>query len=64
MLTAQRFLKQKNSEKNRIPGKVFSLSVLLQDLPPTMMHFLLVIEKVPKIQESKSYETWAKGVPP
>jgi hypothetical protein len=39
MLTAQKFLKQQNSEKNHIPGKVFSPSVLLQDFLPTMMHF-------------------------
>jgi hypothetical protein len=39
MLTAQKVLKQKNSGKNRIPGEVFSLSVLLQDFPPTMVHF-------------------------
>jgi hypothetical protein len=39
MLTAQKFLKQQNSQKNPIPGEVFSQSVLLQDFPPTMMHF-------------------------
>jgi hypothetical protein len=39
MITAKKSLKQKNSEKNCIPGEVFSLYVLLQDLPWTMMHF-------------------------
>jgi hypothetical protein len=39
MLTNKKFLKQKNSEKNHIPGEVFSLSVLLQDFSPMMMHF-------------------------
>jgi hypothetical protein len=37
MLTAQKSLKQKNSEKNNVPGEVFSLYFLLQDFPPTMM---------------------------
>jgi hypothetical protein len=39
MLTAQKLLKQKKSEKNSIPGEEFSLYFLLQDFPPTMMPF-------------------------
>jgi hypothetical protein len=39
MLTAQKSLKQKKSEKNHIPGELFSLYFLLQDFPPTMMPF-------------------------
>jgi hypothetical protein len=39
MLTAQKSLKQKNSEKNRFPGEVFSLYILLQDFLSTMMPF-------------------------
>jgi hypothetical protein len=44
MLTAKKILKQKNYEKNHIHGEVFlfSLSVLLQDFLPTMMHFDLL----------------------
>jgi hypothetical protein len=48
MLTAQKSLKWKNSEKNHIPGEVFSLYILLQDFPPTMMPFWLIPQKVPK----------------
>jgi hypothetical protein len=39
MITAQKSLKQNNSEKIFIPGEVFSLYFLLQDFPPTMMPF-------------------------
>jgi hypothetical protein len=39
MLTAQKSLKQNNSEKNGTPGEVFSLYVLLHHFPPTKMPF-------------------------
>jgi hypothetical protein len=39
VLTAHKFPKEKISEKNRNPGEVFSLSVFLQDVPATMIHF-------------------------
>jgi hypothetical protein len=39
MLTAQKIPKEKNLDKNCVPGEVFSLSVLLQDFSPTMIHF-------------------------
>jgi hypothetical protein len=39
MITAQKYLKQNNSEKNCISGEVLSLYFLLQDFPPTMMPF-------------------------
>jgi hypothetical protein len=52
------------SENNNIPGKIISLNVLLQDFPPKMMPFLLIIERVPKIQKSRSYETWAMEILP
>jgi hypothetical protein len=39
MLTAQKPLQQKYSEKNHIPGEVFSLYFLLPDFPPRMMPF-------------------------
>jgi hypothetical protein len=42
MLTAQKSLRQNNSEKNRIPGEVFSLYFWLQDFPPTMMPFFIM----------------------
>jgi hypothetical protein len=40
MLKAKKSPKQKNSEKNRIPGEVFSLLICFASgLPPTMMPF-------------------------
>ncbi len=42
MLTAQKSIKQKKSEKNHILGEVFSLYVLLQDFPLMMMPFDLL----------------------
>jgi hypothetical protein len=39
MLPAQKSVKQKDSEKKRIPREAFSLYVLLQDFPPKMMYF-------------------------
>jgi hypothetical protein len=50
MLTAQKSLKKKDSDKNRIPLEVFSLHVLLQDFPPKMMHF----DYCKKVQKSES----------
>jgi hypothetical protein len=68
MLTAQKSCKPKNSEKNRIPEEVFALYVLFQDSPsPVMMSFftyLPIIEKLPKIQKSRSYDTWALDILP
>jgi hypothetical protein len=46
--TSTKSLKQKNSDKNCIPGDVFSLYFLLQDFPPTMMPFLLTLKKYQK----------------
>jgi hypothetical protein len=50
MLTAQKSLRQKNSEKNCILGEVFSLQVLLQDFLPTMMLFSLLQKKYQKFK--------------
>jgi hypothetical protein len=59
MLTAQKSLKQKYSEKNSILGQVFSLYLLLLDFPPTLMPFLLILQKVQKIRKCRSCEIWA-----
>jgi hypothetical protein len=40
MLTAQKSLKQKNSEKNHIPGEVFSLYFFASGLSPYIDAFL------------------------
>jgi hypothetical protein len=64
MLTAKKSLKQNNSEKYHIPGEVFSLYFLLKDFPPTMMRFLLILQKVPKTQKFRSHETWAVEILP
>jgi hypothetical protein len=40
MLTAQKSLKQKNSEKNCIPGEVFSLYLFASGLSPSNDAFL------------------------
>ncbi len=49
---------------NIIPGEVFFLYFLLQDFPPAMLPFWLFLQKVPKIQKSRSYETWAMKILP
>ncbi len=49
-LEPKNVLGAKNSLKNWIPGEVFSLYFLLQDLPPTVMPFWLIPQKVPKLQ--------------
>jgi hypothetical protein len=64
MLPAQKSLKQKDSEKNCTPGEVFCLYVLLQDFLPKMVHFLLIIEKLPKRLKSRSYKAWAVEILP
>jgi hypothetical protein len=60
MLTAKKYLKQKNSEKNCIPGEVFSLHVLIQDFPYNDA-FITSYRKSPKKSVSPSHmrpEPW------
>jgi hypothetical protein len=63
MLTAQKTIKQKDSEQNCIPGEVFSLYVCFKTFPKNYA-FLLITEKVPEIQKSRSYEMWALEILP
>jgi hypothetical protein len=54
-------MKQKNSEKNGIPGELYSLYVLLQHFHSTKMPFWLIIEKEPKIWRKKIQFIWDLG---
>jgi hypothetical protein len=63
MLTAKKSLKQKNSEKMVFLEKCF-LHIFASGLSPYNNAFQLILQKVPKIWKSKSYETWAGEILP